>query len=170
MDDSTKNLWEVALGVAQLLAVMVTAAWVYFRFRREGVHNPAIQFDIECEFVGFAKSCRIIELAAVAENKGHIQHNFRRITVSIRGIREDDEVQFLEGYEPHLSFPHELVRFENLVTRKSEYFFVRPRVLQRFRAATVIEGPYTHLLVRADFEYEQTGDTHQAHRVFKVPD
>jgi len=168
MDDTVKNMWDVTFGVLQSLAVAAAGLWAYFRFRREGVHNPAIEFDVEMEVFKADELRFLAQLSAIATNKGQVEHKFRRITLVVRGLRQNEEPRLLVGNEPQLDFPEVLLRFENIVPKGDAYNFVRPGVTQRFTAPALIPSHHRFVLFFAQFEYEGTGDKHDAQRVFDL--
>ena len=110
---------------------------------------------------------RVIEVGCVVENKGNVEQRFDDIRVSIRGIVEAP-LKELEGYEPRLEFPLKLAD-ASLVANKLKYYFVRPKVKQKFPLVVKIPSGNIVILVRATFRYENTNEIHSAERSFRLP-
>ena len=168
MDDATRNVWQVGIAIAQLIAVLVGAGWAYFRFWRQRTHWPALDLDTECRTFGLINGLRVVELSVLLENKGHVEHRFRRISLHLRGIRRDDAVSVVHPSTEVLRFPVELVRIENLVS-DADYYFVRPGVKERITRPFAVPAEIQFLRLYAEFEYEQKDFVHGAQRVYELP-
>lgn len=159
---------ELVLHIAEFLALVAGAAWVYFRFWREGVHRPAIEFDISSKFLGPHNEDYAVEISTFADNKGRVEHRFSEIRLRVRAVSRSDVLVSWPGHEPRASFPVSVFDDLNLVPRELGYFFVRPGVRQRFTLTVPISTKLRFVSVRATFKYE-SGDIHSAERVFEVP-
>lgn len=166
MTDETKNTWDVITAVLQTVGVGIGALWAYLRFWREGIHRPRIEFDIQCTFLGVQNNARVISFAAMAKNKGNVEHRFSRVSLRVRGIKATGTL----GRRPdeRLDFPDPLLKAE-LVPEEFGYYFVRPGVEQPFTFTTTIPSDTRFILARAAFKYENSEDLHTSERVFEVP-
>jgi len=151
----------------KITAAIVAGGFAYFKFFREGTHHQRIQFDLDCVDIGELTGQRVIEIGCVAENKGNVEQRFDDIRVSIRGI-DGAPLKELEGHEPRLEFPLKLAD-ASLVADKLKYYFVRPKVKQRFPLVIKIPSSTKIILVRATFRYENTKEIHSAERSFRLP-
>jgi len=154
------------IEITKISLLILAAIFTYFRFFREGTHKQRIEFDIDLRDLGCNNKDRIIEIGVIAENKGNVEHRFKQISLRIRGIKKDSQLQELENYKPRLSFPLKL-HTAKLVSEIDEYYFVRPKVKQRFPMTVRIPVEISHLLVQAEFNYS-TGDFHKAERTFSI--
>lgn len=155
---------ESIVEIIGLLVVVSSAAFAYIRFFREGTHKQRIEFDLELVDLNQVGNERIVEVGVLVENKGYVEHRFDQIHLKIRGIEGNSELGELEGYEPRLKFPLEL-HTADLIIEKDEYYFVRPKVKQRFPLTVKIPASVSHLLIGAEFLYSD-GDFHKAERAF----
>jgi hypothetical protein len=168
MLDTTKNAWDLVLGVIQVLMVIVGAMWAYFRFRLEGPNQPRIEFGVDCRFFGPVHGDYLAAFEIHANNKGHVEHKFKEIRLKVLGIKQGEKLTEWPEHEPRLYFPDVLVRGVNLVPKNFGYYFVRPGVDQTFSFATKVSTDYRFLVARATFVYEPSADLHTAERVFDL--
>lgn len=81
--------------------------------------------------LGNFKNEKIIEVGVIAENKGYVEQKFTHIGLKIYGLDKKSELHELKGHKPRLEFPLKL-HDTNLISKKNNYYFVRPKVKQRF--------------------------------------
>ena len=166
MDDATKNLFEVVISIAQTVGIAIGALWAYFRFWREGIHRPRIEFDIQCAFLGTQGNASVVSFTVLANNKGNVEHRCSRVSLRVRGITTDQTLA--RRPDARLDFPKSLLKAE-LVPEGFGYYFVRPGIAQPFTFTTTIPADARFLLARAAFKYENSEDLHTSERVFEVP-
>lgn len=164
----TKDWWDVGFAAAQLVATLVTAAWVYSRFRREGPNQPRIEFRLACTFLGPQRGAYVAAFTVTAVNRGFVEHRFTGIRLKVLAIKAEDELREWQGHEPRLHFPTTLFRGAELVPKDFVYFFVRPGVEQEFSFTTPVGEGVRFIVARATFQYESSGDIHTVERVFEV--
>ena len=156
------------LSITQTLIVVVGAVWAYFRFFREGTHNPRVEFDVGCEFLGPQNGRYIAAFAIRAKNCGHIEQHFREIRIRVRGIENGVDLETWEQRPPLLEFPLEEFDTYNVVPSRSQYFFVRPGVEQNFSFVTSVPKSWKFVLARATFKYEKSDEIHTSEKAFLV--
>ncbi len=159
---------QLTFEIIKIVLAIAAAAFAYFKFFREGTHRQRIEFDIDYCDLGFIGAERAIEFGCIAENKGNVEQRFDGIRVTIRGI-ENGPLSQLKGHEPRLEFPVEIAR-ASLVTDKWQYYFVRPKVKQRFPLVVNVPQSCSIVWVRATFKYQNTDDIHSAERAFRLPE
>jgi len=163
------DLIDVVFRLLTLLTVLVTGGWAYFRFRREGVHDPRIELDLDCVFLGPQSDAFVAAFSIYADNKGQLEHRFSEIRLRVRGVRRGEPLAEWKERKPLLLFPEEIFTKAEIVPPKYPDFFVRPGVRQRISYVTSIPAEYSFILARVTFRYEHTNDIHTAERAFKVP-
>lgn len=150
-------------------ALIVTAAlFTYYKFFREGTHKQRIEFDIDFCNLGVKNSYRIIEIGALAENKGNVEQKFNSMLLRIRGIDNNSKLIELKNHEPRLAFPIDSKKKWEMIPEKYKPFFVRPGVKQRFPIVVKIPENWTHIQVKITFKYEGTKDIHVSERTFQT--
>jgi hypothetical protein len=148
--------------------LLIAALFTYYKFFREGTHRQRIEFDIDYHNLGLKDSDRIIEIGALAENKGNVEQKFNSMRLRIRGIDSDSKLKELEDYKPRLAFPIDSRSKWEMIPPKYAYFFVRPGVKQRFPMVIKIPSNWTHIQVKITFRYKGTEDIHVTERAFRV--
>lgn len=160
---------EITFEIIKISLAVGAALFTYYKYFSEGAHKQRIEFEIDFADLGKKGNERIIEIGVIAENKGNVEQRFRDIKLRVRGIDESSELSEIEGYEPRLAFPIDLGK-SSLVTEKFNYYFVRPKVRQRFPMVRRVPASWTHFHVRATFKYKGTNDIHTAERAFVLDD
>ncbi len=159
---------QIIFETTKITLAVIAALFTYYRFFREGAHRQRIEFDIDYHNLGVKKSFRIIEIGALAENKGNVEQRFKSMRLRIRGIDNDTELTELKDYEPRLSFPLASKNKWEMIPEKYGYFFVRPGIKQRFPVALKIPADWTHIQVKISFKYIGTTDIHVTERTFQT--
>jgi hypothetical protein len=132
----------------------------------ERIEAPHIEFTVECECLGIRQDNCLLNIVLVADNRGHVRHQFPSIRLRILGIKQGEPFGFWAGREPRAEFPHKLIEAE-VVPPGYNYIFVEPNVAQRITYVTLIPAGYSHLLVKAEFKYDKY-TPHSAESVFAL--
>lgn len=154
------------ISIINTCLIIVAAIFTYFRYFREGTHKQRIEFDIDYTDLGTRYNERIIEVGILAENKGNVEHRFKQISLNVRGIKNDQPLKEFERYKPRLKFPEDLHNIK-IISEDVGYYFIRPKVKQRFPVVLKISSDISHLLLKADFYYK-SGNFHTAERAFTI--
>ena len=150
--------------------MLAGGAWAYFRFKKEGVHSPRIELDLDCAFLGPQQGNYVAAFSIYAENKGQVEHRFKEIRLRVRGIRRNEVLVEWDERRPMLLFPDLIMSKANVVPPDYKYFFVRPSVRQRISYVTPISEEFSFILARLTFMYGSSNEIHTAERVFEVPE
>ncbi len=168
MEEQTKNLLDVVFNGIQVLIILFSALWAYFRFRKEDPLYPRIELDINCKFFGPQRNSYLASFTVSANNKGNVEHKFSEIRLRVRGIKFNEPLTEFEEYSPMTKFPEKIMDGINIVPSKFGYFFVRPGVNQAFNYVTQVSKDIRFIIVRATFKYKASNELHTAERVFEV--
>ena len=167
MDEGTKRIADVVIESLKLVAVVIGGLWVYFRFRREDTHSPKVSFDIEATFFPVEGTAGLAEFLMVINNKGLVNHKFRKIRLRVRGIARGEVIKPWRNTQ-RVEFPHKLIDDADvLYTDKYGSIFVEGGITQKLTFVATIPADIQYVLVWAEFEY-LSGLTHSAERVFEV--
>ena len=74
------------------LALIVGAAWAYWKFIYQRQKEPATDIDVALEFVGVQSEKWIIEVTCFLENRSLVRHTYRNFQVKIRYLEAMDEI------------------------------------------------------------------------------
>lgn len=166
--DTFKEWLGISIQCVQLLIILFSAVWAYFRFRKEDPLHPRIEFDVKCKFFGPQQNAYLSSFDVTAYNKGNVEHNFEEIRLKIRGIKTDEALTEFKEHAPRVEFPVEIVKGINIVPSKYKYFFVRPGVNQTFNFTTHVGANIRFILVRATFKYRSSNEVHSIEKTFEV--
>ena len=158
----------IIFEVIKIGLVVIAALFTYYKFFREGTHRQRIEFDIDLQDLGARKSDRVIEIGALAVNKGNVEQKFNSMRLRIRGIDINSELVELEKHKPRLVFPIDSKNKWEMIPKKYSPFFVRPGVKQRFPIVLKIPAEWTHILVKITFKYRGTDNVHVSERAFQI--
>jgi hypothetical protein len=136
------------------------------REERERRYTPHIGLRLDCQFLGTRNDQHLAVISVYANNAGQVMHEFQRINLRIRGIK-NEPFAYWKGKEPHAQFPHKVLE-TNLVPNGWNFIFIEPGVNQRLSLNTLISADYTYLLVHVEFEYKKYWP-HTADAVIAVP-
>lgn len=159
---------KLLLSILQLLIIVITSLWAYFRFRKENPLHPRIEFDLDCKFYGPQLDFYLASMTISVRNKGNVEHRFEEIRLKIRGICIDTPLAEFERFPPMLEFPIELVKTVNIVPKALGYYFVRPNVNQAFNFTSRIPANIRFIKVKASFKYQRSDEIHTAVGVFDI--
>lgn len=160
---------ETTFEIIKIVVVVAAAVFTYYKFFREGSHHQRVEFDVTCKAIDLRNSERILEIECIVENKGNVEQRMDSIKVVIRGIRNGTPPKELKDHEPRLEFPEKL-KAASLVSKKSGYYFIRPKVKQSFPLCVSIPFDYDLILVSGRFYYQKSKDRHTAEHVFNLRD
>jgi len=132
------------------------------RYRRNAPH---IELKLDCQFHGMRNSNHLATITVSAENVGKVLHQFKEITLRVRGIK--DEPFTFDERAGRVVFPHE-VRKRNLVPPEWNFVFIEPGVTQYIPFTFPVAADYCYLLAHVVFEYKEYWP-HTAQAVFAVP-
>jgi len=158
---------EITFEILKIAAALAAAGFAYFKFFREGSHKQRIESDLDCRVLGAFDGQRIVEIGCTAENKGNVEQRFDDIRVVVRGIENGAKLSELKDHAPRLAFPKKLAT-ASLISERWKYYFVRPKVKQRFPLVLRIPAKYEFITVRSTFRYQSTTEIHSAERAFML--
>jgi hypothetical protein len=158
---------KLIIDVAQFVIILIGAVWAYFKIWKEGLYRPRIQFNIECNSFSEQHGEIPVEFLLKVTNKGLVKHKFYSIKLRVRGIIENNELEFWKENEPRLYFPDKFFDTQFIHKSKYNFVFVEPGVEQTLTYVTKIDSKYKLITVRAEFEYDKT-KTHSIEKVFEI--
>jgi hypothetical protein len=129
-------------------------------------YTPHIELRIESQFFGPRKDQFLVVFSLIANNRGHVVHEFPSVDLRVRGIK-DEPFQYWKGWEPRAHFPHKLFEVD-LVPPDWEFIFIEPSVSHQITFTTIVPADYSYLLAYAEFEYKKYWP-HSAETLFAVP-
>jgi hypothetical protein len=163
-----KELYLVAAAMDHVAAALaITAgAWWFFRTARD---QQRIFFDVACTFFNIPGNSEmsIAQIEFVFENKGFVEHRIWDLTFSLHAIAEDVKTK---NNTQDLVLDKPLYRRVPIVSKKYNYYFVRPGVKQPIVHAVLISSGIRLISVTGSFCYNRNSAwPHTIRRIFQKP-
>jgi hypothetical protein len=167
--DRDLEIWKLVFEGVQTMGIVGGAIWAAWRFRRERVHAPQIEFSVDAVLHGPSDGKYAAEYVLTFENKGktRVQIKESELKLRVRGIKTGEELKDLEGMSPRLDFPYKLVDNKQVMPEKSEYTFFEPGIKQEWRYISKVPADYQFIVVSGKFFYDRD-HPHTAERVITV--
>jgi hypothetical protein len=130
----------------------VAGWWAYTRYIRQGENYPHIQTRAEIEFIGKADKFWIVEVRAVLENKGKVQHRFSELAFNLEGIFENDSIEVSKQWGGQVNFPH-LIAKGSFLPAAFSFFLLGPGVVAKYSYLTRVPQEATFVMLHCWFRY-----------------
>jgi hypothetical protein len=163
--DRDLEIWKLVFEGLKVLGIFGGASWVAWRFQRERVHAPQIEFSVDAELHGPSEGQYAAEYVLTFENKGNTRVQTKQIELRVMGIKMGEELQDWKG--ARLRFPHKLVLDKKVMPENFGYTFFEPGIKQEYRYISRVPTDYQFIVVRGQFFY-YNGSSHSAERVITV--
>ena len=150
-----------------LMLALFGTAWTLYRYFKEGLNRPRIEFDIECNTLGPQGKNYLAEFTVFAFNKGNIKFTFPDIRLRVLGITRDSDLLLWKGHGKRLDFPIKLFN-EQVIPPKFKYIFVEPGVKQGITYVTTVPENIKFIVARASFKYRFRNAIHTREKVFEI--
>ncbi|MGH9931589.1 MAG: hypothetical protein ACREA9_20470 [Pyrinomonadaceae bacterium] len=164
-------------------ALIVGAAWAYWKFIYQRQREPATDIDVDLKFVGVQKEKWIIEVTCFLENKSLVRHTYRDFQVKIRYLEHTDEITdgskeiyYQLQAEKKIDARIEKAKrfFAGVDDSKTNQNYINPRQQFRHRYITWIPRSATFVWVKCEFDFGvgRRGKPQKMNtqRIFRVPD
>ena len=125
---------------------------------------PQVEFNIDCNFYGPQQDEHLVEVLLTVHNKGHVKHELKDVRLRIRGIKENEKLNFWEGHGRRLDIPEELVPNETEVGQ----FFAEPSEKHVITYVTKIPASIKYILAYVKHSFGANNLRHDTERVFPV--
>lgn len=80
---------EFLKNILTCLAIIIGAAWTFWRFILNGDGKPKIQFDVDLRIIGRQDSKILIEAIAIVSNKGQVRHWIKEFFLDVLILEKD---------------------------------------------------------------------------------
>jgi len=87
-----KDMADVFQSVATPTALVIAGIWAYKKYVVEGSKYPHIQSSAAMDFIGQQGGYWIVELRAVLENKGKVEHRIADFGFDLNAIFSSEQV------------------------------------------------------------------------------
>ncbi len=156
-------------SLATILALIVGAYWTYYRFVRQGDNQPLIEFTTDVAFIGKHQDWWVVELTALIENKGKVQHRISEFAFDMFALQYDDPLEPKQEFGGQVCFPHPVVT-GSWLPKKFDYFFIDPGTKAKYSFVTRIPDSARFAILHTWFTYSGQAASHVAEKTVRVPD
>ncbi len=168
-----KDLASTIESFAKIAAIIIGAAWAYWKFFIQRTGEPATDIDIDVKFVGRQHGNWIVEITVFLENRSQVRLNYRDFWITARYVLPDDPIA--DG-KKEINYQLDCRRTinERINGEKrsfSNVAYMNPKQQFRQRYITYIPGDATFLWLQARFLFKmKEWEVVNSQRIFRVPD
>src|SRR5215213_9429476 len=105
-----KKLASSIQALTTALSIIVAGWWAYNRFIRQQENHPNLQFVADINLIGKQNNEWLVELIAIVENKGKVQHKMSNFTFVLDALYSSDQLISSFKWRGQINFPHEIAR------------------------------------------------------------
>ena len=161
---------ELLQSVAALVVLVLGAFWGYFKWRKRREHAPRLEFTVDVNFVGLHKGQWLVEVLALVDNKGLVQHRIREFSFDLRTLDVNDPIE--EG-EKEINYQTRIprkVKEAAWIPRDWESTFIEPGLKTRYSYVVAVPRTAKFVLVHGKFDYGRKGLFHTSDKLVAVPE
>ena len=130
---------------------------------------PNLQFVADINLIGIQDGEWLIELVAIVENKGKVQHKMSDFTFVLDAIYRTDKLIASENWRGQVDFSHAIAR-GSFLPETMKFFFIDPGVAAKYSYITKLPQETTFAILHCNFTYiDKRNYRHTAERTVKVP-
>lgn len=164
----TELVFKIIASVATTIAILIGAAWAYFRFVRQRENYPFIDFTAYITFHKKIGDVWIVELLTFIENKGKVQHRLEKFRFDLFYLTASDKVTTSEEIGGQVYFPNKITE-ASFLPQKSKYFFIEPGSKNKYSYIVAVPIEAEVIILHSWFDYLDGKHQHTAEVTAKVP-
>jgi len=164
-----KNITAGAQSIATIVSFIVAGYWVYRRYVRSEENFPNIEFSADLNFVGTQGAWWIVEVIALIDNKGKVQHRMSEFEFDLNALYLEDPVETSKKWGDQIDFSRRIAA-GSFVPAKFSFFFIDPGVKAKYTYVTRVPTQARFLILHCWFNYsDKRKYGHTAEITVKVP-
>jgi hypothetical protein len=150
-----KTFMDVAQATTTVLSLLIGGIWVYRTYVRQQLHRPNIEFEADIKVIAQQGQWWVVELQALVENKGKVQHRMEDLSFDANGLSLDDDVQPDSRWGGQINFPQRVAK-GSFLPAHCGFFFVDPGVKAKYSYLTRVSTDIHILNLHCWFRYPDT--------------
>ncbi len=178
MWDNIETIKTLIPLVTPFVIVLLTFYLKHVYDKKERRYALRIEFSLDAKNIGVQKGFYLVEFITTINNKSLIQKKFTAITLRIRGIKKEKDIELWTAIvkdrkeEPRkvktkrINFPEKILK-ESIIPPQWNYIFVEPGVKQEITYTTRIPEDISFILATVEFHYDAT-TPHSAEKMFAL--
>jgi hypothetical protein len=152
-----------------IVAAIVGAWWAIEKWRKRDEHFPRIYFEVSVNFLGTQNDKFVTELVAILENKGVVPLKIKEFSFRLLGLKVTDALEKGGNEVRHQLLFRHVIEEGIFIPKDWNYSFIYPGVKTEYNFVTIVSSEFSFIRIQGDFMYVDTGRTHHAARILKVP-
>ena len=152
----TKTFLEIAEAGATVLGIGVAGWWTYWLYIRQGQRHAQIQTSANIEFIGETDEFWLVEIQAILENKGKVEHRFSDLAFDLNAVLQGDALEASQEWNGQIDFPNSIARGSFLPQTRS-FFFIGPGVTAKYSYLTKVPKRAIFVNLHCWFAYARRG-------------
>ncbi len=167
--DKWKDVAATIQSFATALSIFIGGLWVYRKYIRQVENYPNIEFSAELNFIGKQSDWWIVELVALVENKGKVQHRMSELRFDLNAIYEGEAVEVSQQWGGQVDFNHAVTQ-GSFLPQRFKFFFVDPGVKAKYSYVARIPKQANFAILHCWFNYSDPRKLgHTAEKTVRIP-
>ena len=167
--ENWKNLASAVQSFTTALSLIVGGLWVLWSYVLRQERYPNVEFSAALNFVGSQGDWWIVEVIAVVDNKGKVQHRMSELKFDLNALNETDSVCTSEKWGNQVDFPRQIAAGSFLPSRY-KFFFIDPGIKAKYSYITRVPKNAHFLLLHCWFKYsDRRKFGHTAEKTVMLP-
>jgi hypothetical protein len=151
------------------LGLIVGGIWAYRRYVVEESNFSHIETSADISFVGQQGDFWIVELLAILNNKGRVQHKIERFAFDLNAIYSGEPIDVSKKWGGQVNFEHGIVE-GSFIPKSDQFFIIGPAVTAKYSYVARVPALATHLILHCWFDYvDRPGFSHSMEKTVRVP-
>ncbi|QWG21461.1 hypothetical protein KMZ93_15720 [Bradyrhizobium sediminis] len=164
-----KDLAAIFQSVVTPIALIAGGIWAYRRYIVEENNFPHIETSAEIAFIGQQGDYWIVELVAVLNNKGKVQHKIEKFGFNLNALYSNDPVGVNKKWGGQVDFTQAVAK-GSFIPKDFQYFVVGPSVTARYSYVARVPKLTTYLNLHCWFDYaDGRGFSHTMEKTVQTP-
>ena len=157
-------------SIAQSFAIVVGGIWAYHRYVLEENNYPHIETSAEINFVGQQGDFWIVELIAVLNNRGKVQHKIRKFVFDLNAVFSDEKIEVNKKWGGQVDFANEVAN-GSFIPNDFQYFVIGPAITAKYSYVARVPKSARFLILHCSFDYvDDRGFSHSMEKTVRIPD
>lgn len=164
-----KGLSAVLQSIVTPAALIIGGVWAYRRYFLEATNYPHLQTSAEINFIGEQEGFWIVEVIAILENKGKVQHQIKTFRFDLNAIFSGEKIETSQEWGGQVNFPQPVAE-GSFIPEQFMYFIVGPSVTAKYSYVARVPRNATFLILHCWFKYsDDRGYSHTMEKTVRVP-
>lgn len=155
-------------SLVTILAIIIGGIWTYTNFIQQRQNKALIDFTVDVVFHHFQQGYWIVELVAIIENKGKVQHRIYDFKYDLASIDNDQDVTINPTFGNQVNFPN-IISEGSFLPKEYGYFFNEPGLKNKYSFLARVPESSSLIILHSWFTYSDGKHSHSAECTKKVP-